>query len=87
MTHLNISLPEPLRRFVDEKVKSGGYGTVSEYISELVRQAQMAEEDQERLEAALLEGLDSGPGIEVSPEFWKELRAELAERHPKVRKV
>jgi antitoxin ParD1/3/4 len=79
MTRLNISLPEPLRQFVDDKVKSGGYGTASEYIGELIRQAQNAEEEQVRLEALLLEGLDSGPGTEVTPEFWKELRPGLVE--------
>jgi antitoxin ParD1/3/4 len=80
MTSLNISLPEVLRQFVDQKVKSGGYGTASEYIRELIRQDQKQEEEQERLEGLLLEGLDSGSGIEVTPELWKELRDELVER-------
>jgi len=87
MTSLNISLPEALRQFVDEKVKSGGYGTASEYIRELIRHAQKQEEEQERLEALLLEGLDSGPGIEVTPEFWKELRAELVGRRRKAKRA
>jgi antitoxin ParD1/3/4 len=80
MTSLNISLPEVLRQFVDQKVKSGGYGTASEYIRELIRQDQKQEVEQERLEGLLLEGLDSGSGIEVTPELWKELRDELVER-------
>jgi len=79
MTSLNISLPEPLRAFVDEKVKTGGYGTASEYIRDLIRrdQAQAAEE---RLEALLIEGLDSGDPVEVTSGFWHQLRAELEER-------
>jgi antitoxin ParD1/3/4 len=79
MTSLNISLPEPLRAFVDEKVKTGGYGTASEYIRDLIRQDQdrVAEE---RLEALLIEGLDSGDPVEVTPGFWNQLRAELEER-------
>jgi hypothetical protein len=31
------------------------------------------------LEALLLEGVNSGPGIEVTPEFWAELHSELDE--------
>jgi hypothetical protein len=29
------------------------------------------------LERLLLEGLDSGPGIEATPQFWKDLRTKL----------
>jgi antitoxin ParD1/3/4 len=87
MTSLNISLPEVLRQFVDQKVKSGGYGTASEYIRELIRQDQKQEEEQERLEGLLLEGLDSGSGIEVTPELWKELRDELVERRRKAERA
>lgn len=80
MTSLNISLPEGLREFVDEQVKSGGYGTASEYIRELIRQDQKRAAD-EKLEALLLEGLDSGEPIEVTPEYWEKKRRELIERH------
>lgn len=86
MTSLNISLPEELREFVDERVKSRGYGTASEYIRELIREDRMRAAE-EKLEALLLEGLDSGDPIEVTPEFWKELRAELRERHRKAKRA
>ncbi len=39
MTSLNISLPESLKAFVEEKVRKGGYGTASEYVRELIRAA------------------------------------------------
>lgn len=80
MTSLNISLPEALREFVDDQVKSGGYGTASEYIRELIRQDQKRAAE-EKLEALLLEGLDSGEPIEVTPEYWERKRRELIERH------
>jgi antitoxin ParD1/3/4 len=35
---------------------------------------------QARLEALLLEGLDSGEPVEVTPEFWEECRRELKRR-------
>ncbi len=38
MTSLNISLPEPLKLYVEGQVKSGDWGTPSEYIRELIRQ-------------------------------------------------
>ena len=78
-TSMNISLPEPMKAFVDDLVQSGGYGSASEYIRELVRRDQK-ERSQDRLEALLLEGLDSGDPIAVTPEYWDKLRQELAAR-------
>jgi hypothetical protein len=37
--------------------------------------------DQAHLEALLLAGLDSGPEIEATPEYWEQKRATLLERH------
>jgi antitoxin ParD1/3/4 len=37
MTSLNISLPEPLKQYVEGQVASGDWGTPSEYIRELIR--------------------------------------------------
>lgn len=34
---LNISLPDTLRQFVEKKIASEGYGTISEYVRELIR--------------------------------------------------
>jgi antitoxin ParD1/3/4 len=63
MTSLNISLPEPLKTYVEGQVASGDWGTPSEYIRELIRQ------DKERrlanLEQELLAAV-KGPKIEVS---------------------
>lgn len=81
-TTMNISLPDAMKAFVEEQVQSGGYGTVSEYVRDLVRRDQK-ERAQNRLEALLLEGLESGPGEPVTPEFWEALRREIQERRNK----
>lgn len=78
-TSMNISLPDAMKAFVDERVQSGGFGTVSEYVRDLVRRDQK-ERSQDRLEALLLAGLESGPGEPVAPEFWDNLRREIQER-------
>ncbi|MCC7141975.1 MAG: type II toxin-antitoxin system ParD family antitoxin [Candidatus Eisenbacteria bacterium] len=79
MTSLNISLPESLREWIDTVVASGGYGNASEYLRELIRDDQKRREE-ERLEKLLLEGLDSGDPIEVTPEFWAKLRKDVVAR-------
>ena len=60
---LNISLPDSMLAFVDDQVKSGGYGTASEYLWELIREDQKRKAEK-KLEALLLEGLASGAGTE-----------------------
>ena len=77
MTTVTISMPESLKEFVDQQVRTKGYGNVSEYFRSLLREAQSREADS-RLETLLLEGLDAGADIEVSREFWSDLKAEAA---------
>lgn len=55
MGTMNISLPDPLREFVDEQVKQRGYGTSSEYVRDLIRKDQ----ERTRLRGLLLDGAAS----------------------------
>lgn len=67
MTSMNISPPDDLKAFVDQQAQHG-YSSASEFVRELIRNAQK-QVAKEQLEALLLEGLDSGEPIEVTPEF------------------
>src|SRR5271165_272378 len=82
MASLNISLPQSLKDYVENQVAECGYGTPSEYVRELLRQDQRRRAD-ERLEALLLEGLNSGKAIKITPEYWDSKRRQLIERHSK----
>lgn len=75
MVTVTISMPESLRTFVDEQVKSKGFGNVSEYFRSLLREAQQKEGDA-ALERLLIQGLESGPSEAVNEDFWKDLRKE-----------
>jgi antitoxin ParD1/3/4 len=79
MTTMNISLPDSMRTFIEEKVAQGGYSTASEYIRQLVREDQK-HAAQERLEALLVEGLDSGERIEGNAKYWAQKKAILLKR-------
>ena len=65
METMNIALPESMKQFVQERVSEGGYSSVSEYVRELIR-ADQKRKAEDRIDALLLEGLDSGadPGHE-----------------------
>lgn len=75
MTTVTISLPESLKDFLSQQVRSRGYGNVSEYFRGLLREAQTREAEA-RLEALLLQGLEGGEDIPLTRRFWKELRTE-----------
>jgi antitoxin ParD1/3/4 len=82
---MNISLPDPMKAFVEERVAEGEYSTTSEHFRDLVRDDQKRRA-QEKLEALLLEGQDSGAPIEVNEEYWQNKKAELIARHQKTAK-
>jgi antitoxin ParD1/3/4 len=85
MTTMNISLPAAMRKFVEKQVSEEGYSTASEYIRTLVREEQKRKA-KEKLESLILEGLNSGESIEVTPEYWEEIRRRLQERGAKRKK-
>ena len=70
---MSFALPEALRGYIDQRVKSGNYGNTSEYLRELIRRDQ---EDQakKRLRKLIEDGLSSGPGRAVTPQVGKELK-------------
>ena len=80
MTDIHISLPESMREFVEEQAAQGGYETANEYLLALIRDAQKRKA-QERLEALLLEGLESGPATAMTDDDWDDLRRRFDERH------
>jgi antitoxin ParD1/3/4 len=79
MTTVNISLPDPMKSFVDSQVAEGMYGSVSDYIRTLIREDQKRKA-QEELEKKLLAALDDGNVQEVTPEFFNQLRARIANK-------
>lgn len=76
MATMTISLPDTMREFVESEVTSGEYGSASELFRELVRERQKRKK-QEHLETLLLEGLESGQGVEVTPDYIKQRRQSL----------
>lgn len=74
MQSMNISLPDPLKQFVDGQIAQGRYSSVSEYVRELIR-ADEKRKAEEQLEAKLLEGLNSAES-ELTPADWNAIRKE-----------
>ena len=79
MQTMNISLPDPMKQYVEQQVSTGGYSSASEYVRELVR-ADQKRRDQEQLEQLLISSLNSGDPIEITPEILGDVRRRLRAR-------
>jgi antitoxin ParD1/3/4 len=73
MQTMNISLPDQLKDFVDEQVGSGRYSSVSEYVRDLIRDDEKRKA-QEKLEALLVEGIQSGKPTGMTRQDWEDVR-------------
>lgn len=78
MQSMNISLPDPLKQFVDGQISTGRYSSVSEYVRELIR-ADEKRKAEEQLEAKLLEGLGSAESP-LTTDDWSAIRKEALAR-------
>ena len=70
---MNISLPDAMKTWVEEQVKSGRYANSSDYVRDLIRRDQ-EELAQKRLRELMEEGLNSGPARKMTPADWAGLR-------------
>ncbi|WP_419950547.1 type II toxin-antitoxin system ParD family antitoxin [Candidatus Palauibacter sp.] len=73
MNTMNISLPAPMKSFVDEQVVDRGYGSCSAYIRELIRRDQ----DRQHLRDLLVEGGESDPAVAADATYFDALRTRV----------
>jgi antitoxin ParD1/3/4 len=62
MAIVNISVPDQMKQYIEERIGEGGYNTTSEYFRDLVREDQKRRAE-ERLETLLLQGLESPASV------------------------
>lgn len=74
MATMNVSLPEPLKAWVEERVKSGQFANASDYIRDLIRRDQ---DKREALIRALIEAEESGISTRSVRQIVNETRAKL----------
>jgi antitoxin ParD1/3/4 len=83
---MNLSLPPQIQRLIDERVKSGKYGTpedvVAAAVAHLDQQERFGDFEPGELDRLLQEGEDSGPTLD-GEQVMAELRSLRASTKPK----
>ncbi len=60
MATMNISVPDPMKDWVQSQVNTGAYANISDYVRDLIRQDQENRNKIQALQAAITKGLESG---------------------------
>ncbi len=73
MPNFEIFLPEPMKQYVDRQVVSGGYGSISSYLEELIKNDHEAK-IYSRLETLFEESFNSGVASPMTVQDWGDIR-------------
>jgi len=74
MATMNVSIPDQMRKWVENQIKSGIYSNASDYVRDLIRRDQEAKDKRENLIRALESGASSGVSKRTLNDIWKEVK-------------
>jgi antitoxin ParD1/3/4 len=76
MATMNISLPEPLKAWVEAQAGTGRYANASDYVRDLIRKDQERASKLDALQRLITEGMESGDAQNLDlPSFLSRMRA------------
>lgn len=63
-----------MKKWVDQQVKAGGYGTASEYLRDMLRRARQRQQ-RRQIDAMLIEAVESGANIVMDDADFASVRS------------
>jgi len=60
MATMNVSLPDPMKHWVEAQAETGKYSNSSDYVRDLIRRDQVRAEKIAHMQMLITEGLESG---------------------------
>jgi len=78
MATMNVSLPDPMKAWVEARLKDGSFSNTSDYVRHLIRHDQERAQAIETLQHAINEGVQSGA---PEPFDFKAFKARMREQH------
>lgn len=78
MATMNVSLPDPMKTWIEARLKDGSFSNTSDYVRHLIRRDQERARAIEALQQAIDDGLKSG-----DPESFdfKTFKARMRQKH------
>lgn len=80
MATMNVSLPDPMKDWVESRTASGRYSNSSDYVRDLIRKDQEREQKIAAMQTLVDEGLGSGAGNRTMDELLQMAKASLRQR-------
>ncbi|MEI4263177.1 type II toxin-antitoxin system ParD family antitoxin [Roseovarius sp. D0-M9] len=71
MGTMNISLPDPMKSWVEEQAKAGRYANSSDYVRDLIRRDRARSDAIAEIQSAVDAGLASGPAAPLDRSAFK----------------
>ncbi|WP_027246074.1 type II toxin-antitoxin system ParD family antitoxin [Leisingera daeponensis] len=71
MATMNVSLPDQMKDWVEERARTGTYANSSDYVRDLIRRDQARAAAIAELQTAIDAGLASGPSEALTAEAFK----------------
>jgi antitoxin ParD1/3/4 len=71
MATMNVSLPDPMKEWVEGQAQSGRYANASEYVRDLIRKDQERSDKIAAMQRFVDEGLASGIGERTRDELFE----------------
>lgn len=75
MATMNVSLPDPMKEWVEAQIESGHYSNSSDYVRDLIRRDQEYHDKRKILIKALAAGEKSGISKRTLDDIWKGVKA------------
>jgi antitoxin ParD1/3/4 len=79
MATMNVSLPEPMRDWVEAQTRAGRYSSASDYVRDLIRRDQERADKMSELQRLITEGIESDLSERSLDDLLKMARARAAE--------
>ena len=83
MATMNVSLPDPMKDWVEQQTASGRYSNASDYVHDLIRRDKDSQTSISELQRLVDEGLASGPAQNFDMEAFLARKREEHAADPK----
>lgn len=80
MATMNVSLPDPMKHWVEDQTKTGRYSNASDYVRDLIRRDQVRAAKIAQMQLLVTEGMKSGVCDQTMDHILQDARSRSEEK-------